>query len=108
MSKKNRLIVHCLIALCSQYVCAQPRTMGLEEMFRLADENSQRIQVYQTGKDAAEAALQAAKAQRLPDINASLSASYLGDGKLWDRDFSNPMNIDIPHFGNNFPSKPNR
>lgn len=102
MSKKNRLIVHCLIALCSQYVCAQPRTMGLEEMFRLADENSQRIQVYQTGKDAAEAALQAAKAQRLPDINASLSASYLGDGKLWDRDFSNPMNIDMPHFGNNF------
>ena len=102
MSKKNRLIVHCLIALCSQYVCAQPRTMGLEEMFRPADENSQRIQVYQTGKDAAEAALQAAKAQRLPDINASLSASYLGDGKLWDRDFSNPMNIDMPHFGNNF------
>lgn len=102
MSKKNRLIVHCLIALCSQYVCAQPRTMGLEEMFRLADENSQRIQVYQTGKDAAEAALQAAKAQRLPDINASLSASYLGDGKLWDRDFSNPMTTDMPHFGNNF------
>lgn len=102
MSKKNRLIVHCLIALCSQYVCAQPRTMGLEEMFRLADENSQSIQVYKTGKEAAEVALKTAKAQRLPDINASLSASYLGNGKLWDRDFSNPMTIDMPHFGNNF------
>lgn len=91
-----------LIALCSQYVCAQPKTMGMEEMFRLADENSQSIQVYKTGKAAAEVALKTAKAQRLPDINASLSASYLGNGKLWDRDFSNPMTIDMPHFGNNF------
>ncbi|MCD7815742.1 MAG: TolC family protein [Bacteroides sp.] len=71
-------------------------------MFRLADENSQSIQVYKTGKEAAEVALKTAKAQRLPDINASLSASYLGNGKLWDRDFSNPMTIDMPHFGNNF------
>ena len=102
MSKKNRLIVLSLIALCSQYVCAQPKTMGMEEMFRLADENSQSIQVYKTGKEAAEVALKTAKAQRLPDINASLSASYLGNGKLWDRDFSNPMTIDMPHFGNNF------
>lgn len=91
-----------LIALCSQYVCAQPKTMGMEEMFRLADENSQSIQVYKTGKEAAEVVLKTAKAQRLPDINASLSASYLGNGKLWDRDFSNPMTIDMPHFGNNF------
>lgn len=91
-----------LIALCSQYVCAQPKTMGMEEMFRLADENSQSIQVYKTGKEAAEVALKTAKAQRLPDINASLSASYFGNGKLWDRDFSNPMTIDMPHFGNNF------
>lgn len=74
----------------------------MEEMFRLADENSQSIQVYKTGKEAAEVALKTAKAQRLPDINASLSASYLGNGKLWDRDFSNPMTIDMPHFGNNF------
>lgn len=74
----------------------------MEEMFRLADENSQSIQVYKTGKEAAEVVLKTAKAQRLPDINASLSASYLGNGKLWDRDFSNPMTIDMPHFGNNF------
>ena len=102
MSKRNRLIVLCMIALCSQYACAQQQMMGIEEMFRLADENSRNIQVYQTGKEVAEAALKSAKSQRLPDINASLSASYLGDGKLWDRDFSNPMNIDMPHFGNNF------
>ena len=46
--------------------------------------------------------LEAAKSQRLPNLSVSLSASYLGDGKIWNRDFSNAMKIDMPHFGNNF------
>lgn len=76
--------------------------MDLEEVFRLADERSVSIQAYQTNREAAGEALKAAKARRLPDIDASLSASYWGNGKLWDRDFSNPTTIDMPHFGNNF------
>lgn len=93
------------MTLCSPITFAQTtekRMMGIDEMFRLADENSQSIQMYRTGKEAADEALKAAKAQRLPDINASLSASYLGDGYLWDRDFKNGQNISMPHFGNNF------
>ena len=103
MSKKKRLIGLLYIAvLCSQGLCAQTRQMGIEELFRLADEQSKSIQTYRTGKEAAEEALKAAKAQRLPDVNVSLSASYWGNGKLWDRDFGNAMTIDMPHFGNNF------
>ncbi len=103
MSKKKRLIGLLYIAvLCSQGLCAQTRQMGIEELFRLADEQSKSIQMYRTGKEAAEEALKAAKAQRLPDVNVSLSASYWGNGKLWDRDFSNAMTVDMPHFGNNF------
>ena len=101
MSKKKRLIGY-IAVLCSQGVCAQTRQMGIEELFRLADEQSKSIQTYRTGKEAAEEALKAAKAQRLPDVNVSLSASYWGNGKLWDRDFGNAMTIDMPHFGNNF------
>lgn len=101
MSKKNRLIVLCSAALCSYYMYAQQRTMGMEEMFRLADTNSKSIQAYKTSKEAADEALKAAKAQRLPDITASVSASYLGDGRLWDRDFGQGVRIDMPHFGNN-------
>ena len=52
--------------------------------------------------EAAGEALKAAKAQRLPDVNVSLSARYWGNGKLWDRDFSKAMTVDMPHFGNNF------
>ena len=103
MSKKGRLIgLLCITVLCSQVVCAQTRQMGIEELFRLADEQSKSIQAYRTGTEAAAEALKAAKAQRLPDVNVSLSASYLGNGKLWDRDFGNAMTVDIPHFGNNF------
>ncbi|MBM6904326.1 TolC family protein [Phocaeicola coprocola] len=102
MSKTSRLIVLCSAVLCSQYLCAQSRTMGIEEMFRLADENSKSIQTFRTGKEVADENLKAAKAQRLPDISASLSGSYWGNGKLWDRDFSNATKIDMPHWGNNF------
>ena len=103
MSKKKRLIGLLYIAvLCSQGLCAQTRQMGIEELFRLADEQSKSIQTYRTGTESAEEALKAAKAQRLPDVNVSLSASYWGNGKLWDRDFGNAMTVDMPHFGNNF------
>ncbi len=91
--------------LCSQGLFAQTldrRVLGIDEMFRLADENSQSIQTYKTGREAADEALKAAKSQRLPDIGASLSFSYLGDGYIWDRDFKNGQNIPMPHFGNNF------
>lgn len=103
MSKKKRLIGLLYIAvLCSQMLCAQTRQMGIEELFRLADEQSKSIQTYRTGAEAAEEALKTAKAQRLPDVNVSLSASYWGNGKSWDRDFDNAMTVDMPHFGNNF------
>lgn len=88
--------------LCSQYLCAQPRVMGIDELFRLADENSRSIQSYRTGVDAAAEALKAAKAQRLPDIKGTASVSYLGDGHIWDRHYKNGMKVDMPHFGNNF------
>ena len=46
MSKKRWLIVPLCAVLCSQGLFAQTldrRVLGIDEMFRLADENSQRI-----------------------------------------------------------------
>ena len=56
MSKKRWLIVPLCVVLCSQGSFAQTLTrkvLGINEMFRLADENSQSIQTYKTGKEAA-------------------------------------------------------
>lgn len=58
----------CYVALCSQYFYAQTQ-LGIEDLFHLADENSQSIRTYKTSKEVADEALKAAKAQRLPDIN---------------------------------------
>ena len=63
MSKKRWLIVPLCAVLCSQGLFAQTldrRVLGIDEMFRLADENSQSIQTYKTGKEAADEALKAA------------------------------------------------
>lgn len=102
MSKIKGLIVLCFIALCSQILCAQTRMLGIEEMFRIADAESKSIQSYKIGKSASEEALKTARRQRLPDVNVSISASYWGNGKLWDRDFENPIQVDMPHWGNDF------
>ena len=93
----------CVAMLCSPLkTYAQACTMSIDEMFSLADQNSTSIRSFETGKEVADAALAAAKAERLPDVSAQLSFSYLGNGHIWDRDFSNGMNVDMPHFGNNF------
>ncbi len=54
MSKIIRLIVLLYAVLCSQTIYAQnaiKRTLNIDEMFRLADENSQRIKTYATGTE---------------------------------------------------------
>lgn len=74
-------------------------------MFTLADENSKTIQVENVVHSEAQEAVRVAQNGRLPDIELSLSASYLGNGCLMDRDFTNGQNIKMPHFGNNLAIK---
>ena len=102
MSKNGKLMALFVIALCSHSVCAQSLTMSIDGMFALADEQSTSIAVYDIRRDVADEALKGAKAQRLPDLTISASASYLGDGRLWDRNFGDGVRVDMPHFGNNF------
>ena len=102
MSKKNKLMALCVTVLCSQCLHAQPRVMSIGQLLTLADQNSVSLQAWRTQEAAAEEALKAAQAQRLPDISVSATASYWGNGHLWDRNFSNGSQIRMPHFGNNF------
>jgi len=50
----------------------------------------------------AQKGIEAARAQRLPDVNATLSASYNGNVVVMDRDFTNANGYSSPHFGNSF------
>ncbi|MCD8261606.1 MAG: TolC family protein, partial [Bacteroides sp.] len=77
------------------------RTMSIEEMFELADANSRSIRTFDIAEQEAEQAIQVAKNALLPSIDISLSAGYLGDAWIADRNFSNGENAPMPNFGNN-------
>lgn len=90
-----------VVPLCAQ----QQKMLSIEELFSLADANSKSIKVHNLAVDEALQAIKVAKNDRLPSLEASLSFSYIGDGWMTDRDFSNGVKAEMPHFGNNFAFK---
>lgn len=88
---------------CPLPVSAQTeRTMTIDELFGLVETNSRSLRVAKSGVEAAAHGVDAAKSDRLPDIDASLSLSYNGNVVMMDRDFSNATAFSSPHFGNSF------
>lgn len=105
MNKFTLFIMMLYASLCPLSVYAQEaarQTMSIEEMFSLADQNSKSLRPCATGISEAHEGVRVAKNARLPEIEASLSFSYLGDALLTDRNFSNGSNASMPHYGNNF------
>lgn len=74
--------------------------LDIQGLFTLIDTNNSSVRVSKTGIEAARHDVEAAKSQRLPDINAQLSASFIGNALLTDRDFSEVHGLHSPHFGN--------
>ena len=88
-------------ALLSPGICAHAQSVvTLEEIFKSADSNSAQLRPSYSGQAEAEREISVARSGRLPDINASLSLSYIGDGFTTKRNFSNYQKAPIPHFGN--------
>ncbi|MDL2213740.1 TolC family protein [Bacteroides sp. OttesenSCG-928-D19] len=102
MSKPSFLITAVIMSLWVCNARAQEKILTIDELFRLTNENSKSIRISQTALSQAAEAVAVAKTNRLPSVDVSLSASYMGDGRVWDRDFTNGMKAPIPHFGNNF------
>lgn len=91
--------------LCSGNARAQLRTITIEELFELCDNSSKSVEISRLGAKMAAEGVKVAKSAMLPEVESSLSVSFLGDGCVTDRDFTNFTNADIPHFGNNFAIK---
>lgn len=91
----------CLLSVGSGMAQAQ-RSMTVDQLFSLIESGSNVLTAQKTGVDVASRAVEEAKSKRLPDINASLTASYNGNVLMTDRDFSNAKGITQPHFGNSF------
>lgn len=103
MSKVRLLIMVLCASLWAEGSYAQNSyVLTLEQIFALADKNSKSLKIEDVAVLEAQQGVKVAQNAYLPDIEISLSASYLGNGCLMDRDFSNGQNIKMPHLGNNF------
>ena len=92
------LVVPAVIAAKAQ----SERRMTVDDLFQLVESNSKTLQETKISVEFAQKGIEAARAQRLPDVNATLSASYNGNVVVMDRDFTNANGYSSPHFGNSF------
>lgn len=102
MVKRLFLAVACATAFCAVSYSQNVRKMDIGELFDLLERNDKTLSVQKIGVDAAREGVRSARNQRLPDINASVSASYIGNALLMERDFTQVQNLTSPHFGNSF------
>lgn len=105
MNKLQLLAAAVIGLLCAQNVRAQSENMkilAIDEMFRLANQNNKQLKLLKTGIEISKKSIEVVKNKELPNIGASLSFSYLGNGFITDRDFSNFAEAPMPHLGNNF------
>lgn len=100
----HRLLTGLLSAvLWSGGVCCHARSAvvyTLDEIFAAAEKGSVLLRPSLTAETASAIELEAARRSRLPEINASVSVGYNGDGFTTDRNFSDYQKAPIPHLNN--------
>ena len=114
---KNILFVSLLLAGGTHWASAQSQTtvgaaaslpvskkenMTISQLFQKVEDNSKSLRTSLSGVEAAHLGIESAKSKKLPDLDASLSFSYIGNALITDRDFSNVHGLKSPHFCNNF------
>ena len=93
-------ILSTLLAGGFSFIHAQTQVLTLDEVFRLANENSKSISIHSLMTDEAEKAIEIAKNDLLPSVGAKATAQYISDCVTFDRDFGNWESGEMPHFGN--------
>ena len=75
---------------------------GLAQLFATAEQHNATLRSLETALQTAEAGVITAQAAKLPDITGEAAVSYLGNARLWNRQFGESTAAPMPHFGNNF------
>lgn len=78
------------------------KKLTIHELFSLVIENNPSLSVSKSDVKVSKQDVKVAENLRLPDIDFSASALYIGDAFILDKDFSNAKKISMPHFGNAF------
>ncbi len=85
-------------AVAGSTVCGQT-VITLDEIFEAAEANSAQLRPLFSAQEEAAREISVARSGRLPEVNATLSASYIGNGFTTRRDFSDYQVAKIPHLG---------
>lgn len=78
------------------------RKMSLVEVVQKALENHTQLKLSKENIQIAKQQTRIVELQKLPTINASANAFYLGDALILDKDFSKVATLSMPHFGNTY------
>ena len=73
--------------------------LSIPQLFQLAEDHSQELKVSELSVQASEEDIKVAKNGLLPTFDVSLSAGYLSDLRITDRNFSNGQTIKMKNFG---------
>lgn len=97
------LVAAGLALLCQPMEAQTPQLeAALQSLYDQADRQNATLQSLRTAVNEAQAAEGTTRMARLPEVSAQLSLSYLGDARLWNRQFGQGTTAPMPHFGNNF------
>lgn len=102
MLKRHLLLTALAVTMSVAGSAQTSRRLTIDEMFSLLEKANRSIRTSQIGIEAAREGVKSTRSQRLPDISTRLSASYIGNVLLMDRDFSDIHGMHSPHFGNQF------
>ncbi len=75
------------------------KVMSIEDLFSIAETNSAQLRPAFTAENEARREVSVARSHRLPDIDAAMSLSYIGDGFTTRRNLTDYQKAPIPHFG---------
>lgn len=92
----------CLAALPLGAGAQTQQKLTVGQLFDRLEAGNADLRALEAGVETAGHAVDEAKSRRLPDIDMSLSVSYIGNVLMTDRDFSDAQGFSSPHFGNSF------
>ncbi|QOW09504.1 TolC family protein [Kaistella flava (ex Peng et al. 2021)] len=97
--------IGCLTAAffwAGHYQSQEVKELTIKQATELALQHHPQLAVSEKKIEIAKQNTEISKLQKLPSITASTSQFYLGNSLIIDKDFSNSMSVQLPHYGSSY------
>ena len=89
----------CAVTLSVGSCAFAQRVISLDEIFASAEKSSAQLKPSFSAETESALDIEVARTQRLPEVSATMSVSFIGDGFITKRNFSGYEKAPIPHLG---------